>query len=524
MKQEVVERDVIASPASRAFAARIAKYALTSTIEGGPSALSLSSSLSARRSSTCLRDKADEEKERVPDLDATLGSTTSTTSKTRWNGTKPDELSSKSNEKNVVPGRNERARRSTRNIKSKTTSMEEENASSNNDSTLSCSDLTELQSEIEDHRPDLDSRTKKKNGKRKALKKEASTLKLKVVKKPRGYAGPETYEHLRPVNDLLRSGLDLVFCGIKYDHRYQIPLQAGVQQLTFLINATGKRSSTLGHHFSHPTNKFWRSVHQSGLTSRLFSPLEDGLMMEEYNYGMTNLVDRPTSEQSELSTLEMRLNVRNLTLKFIRHRPKVVCFVGKKIWDVYEGVVGKTATVSETRPVEHALEQEVKLKPEMIDDVDMKSDLATVDIKIENDDLDQPARKRIIDQIPLPISNSQGKGVKVDDAQSRSRPKARSKPHGIPFDPTQPRLYRLPHLTAPVTYTYFWVVPNTSGLERTPLSDQIVNFTSLRMFLASVKNGWQPSPHDGFNEIDVDGVGKTVEEIQRAALSKSKAI
>ncbi|WWD06815.1 hypothetical protein V865_004910 [Kwoniella europaea PYCC6329] len=35
------------------------------------------------------------------------------------------------------------------------------------------------------------------------------------AKKPRGYAPPELYEHLRPVNDLLRDDLDIVFCGIK---------------------------------------------------------------------------------------------------------------------------------------------------------------------------------------------------------------------------------------------------------------------------------------------------------------------
>lgn len=37
----------------------------------------------------------------------------------------------------------------------------------------------------------------------------------KVVKKPRGYAAPEMYEHLRPLNDLLVKGQFLVFCGIK---------------------------------------------------------------------------------------------------------------------------------------------------------------------------------------------------------------------------------------------------------------------------------------------------------------------
>lgn len=41
-----------------------------------------------------------------------------------------------------------------------------------------------------------------------------STMK-KVVKKPRGYAAPEMYEHLRPLNDLLAKGQDCELCLLK---------------------------------------------------------------------------------------------------------------------------------------------------------------------------------------------------------------------------------------------------------------------------------------------------------------------
>ncbi|WRT69133.1 uncharacterized protein IL334_006117 [Kwoniella shivajii] len=37
----------------------------------------------------------------------------------------------------------------------------------------------------------------------------------KKGKKPRAYAPPELYGHLKPVNDLLIEKLDIVFCGIK---------------------------------------------------------------------------------------------------------------------------------------------------------------------------------------------------------------------------------------------------------------------------------------------------------------------
>lgn len=66
-------------------------------------------------------------------------------------------------------------------------------------------------------------------------------------------------------------------------------------------------SSTKGHHFAHPTNKFWvcvptaillenglttsqRALHSSGLTSRLLDPSEDHLMPDEYSYGLVGLL------------------------------------------------------------------------------------------------------------------------------------------------------------------------------------------------------------------------------------------
>ncbi|KLT45360.1 DNA glycosylase, partial [Cutaneotrichosporon oleaginosum] len=130
-------------------------------------------------------------------------------------------------------------------------------------------------------------------------------------KKARGYASPEKYAHLQPIGDCLAPELKLIFCGIN----------------------PGTRSSKRGHHFAHPTNKFWRALHLSGLTPRLLSPEEDSTLPSAYRYGLTNLVDRPTAEQNELSPAEMRAAVLPLVRKFRAYRPRVVCFVGKKIWD-----------------------------------------------------------------------------------------------------------------------------------------------------------------------------------------------
>jgi hypothetical protein len=155
-------------------------------------------------------------------------------------------------------------------------------------------------------------------------------------------------------------------------------------------------------------------------------------------------VDRPTAEQSELSTHEMRLNVLPFTEKLLGIKPGVVCFVGKKIWDVYESVVSKSAQVVDTG-------QAVNVKQEYEDSTTLSD--------------------------PPPAEEGQGGDVKptmIDNPTSgpaptpRRRTPAKAKER---FDWTKPRPFRLPHQTADgLKFTYFWVVPNTSGLERTPVS------------------------------------------------------
>ncbi|CAE6422969.1 hypothetical protein ACGC1H_002778 [Rhizoctonia solani] len=72
-----------------------------------------------------------------------------------------------------------------------------------------------------------------------------------VVKQPqpkkrrlkRGYAPPEVYAHLNPVQDNLDYDLNILFCGIN----------------------PGQKSAGQGHHFANPVNGFWRCLHRGGL-------------------------------------------------------------------------------------------------------------------------------------------------------------------------------------------------------------------------------------------------------------------
>lgn len=329
---------------------------------------------------------------------------------------------------------------------------------------------------------------------------------------------------------------------------------------------------------------------------------------------MTNLVDRPTAEQNELSVGEMREAVLPFTRKLVANRPLVVCFVGKKIWDIFESVAGRTARTRrkeeekalsagkrreavEERAREREREkvrrdvarQEAKsgsggggvVAFTLVNGDVVKLDSAAEEVKEEEveegarkagapagaredddepplvsiDDLspstptkspyfrvvphspfafDQPQRLRLV----LPPAVSQGTpskasgpetataGVSTAKSTSSATP---SKPPGeatpthhsssssLSSPPSDPAASEAAPAPAPQPsakpapgewrHTYFWVVPNTSGLERTPLARQGELFGRLRAFVASLEEGVEP---------EGEFVDFTLEDVQAA--------
>ncbi len=106
--------------------------------------------------------------------------------------------------------------------------------------------------------------------------------------------------------DLLKPGLRLVFCG------YNPSLTSGRR----------------GHHYAHPGNRFWRVLHASGITDRLFRPEEDEGLPDTLGIGFTNLCSRPTRRADELSREEIRAGGQELRRKLEKFRPRVVAYAG----------------------------------------------------------------------------------------------------------------------------------------------------------------------------------------------------
>jgi double-stranded uracil-DNA glycosylase len=96
------------------------------------------------------------------------------------------------------------------------------------------------------------------------------------------------------------------------------------------------RSSETGHHFANPNNRFWKILHESGLTPKKLHTSEDYTLVD-FGYGLTNIVARPTKTALEITKEEYLLGKEELRKKIEKYKPKFVCFVGKGVYQEYTG-------------------------------------------------------------------------------------------------------------------------------------------------------------------------------------------
>ena len=129
-------------------------------------------------------------------------------------------------------------------------------------------------------------------------------------------------------SDLLRPGLELVFCG------YNPSLTSGLS----------------GHHYAHPGNRFWRVLSASGITNRLYEPQDDESLLE-LGIGFTNLCSRPTRRADELTREEIRSGALTLRRKLEQFRPRAVAYTGIGVYKWFRATSKATWGVQESSAV-----------------------------------------------------------------------------------------------------------------------------------------------------------------------------
>lgn len=111
------------------------------------------------------------------------------------------------------------------------------------------------------------------------------------------------------ISDILAPNLNVLFCGIN----------------------PGRSSAHTGFHFAHPGNRFWKVIHLAGFTRKQLRPEEEQQLLET-GCGITRLVDRPTTQASELAAQELREGGARLQEKVERYRPRALAILGKEAY------------------------------------------------------------------------------------------------------------------------------------------------------------------------------------------------
>ncbi len=117
--------------------------------------------------------------------------------------------------------------------------------------------------------------------------------------------------------------------------RERLPDQLAADlRLVFVGTAASQRSADLGHYYAHPGNRFWRTLHEVGITPRRFEPHEFPALLE-LGIGFTDMCK--TGAGMDHQALAFPIDVPAFRNKMLAYRPKTIAFTSKKAASLFFG-------------------------------------------------------------------------------------------------------------------------------------------------------------------------------------------
>ena len=109
-------------------------------------------------------------------------------------------------------------------------------------------------------------------------------------------------------------------------HRLPDQLRADLR-LVFVGTAASTQSASVGHYYAHPGNRFWRALHEAGITPRRYQPSEFVALLE-HGIGFTDLSKSGAGMDHQVPPGS--IDVPGFKLKMKRYHPKTIAFTSKK--------------------------------------------------------------------------------------------------------------------------------------------------------------------------------------------------
>jgi TDG/mug DNA glycosylase family protein len=105
-------------------------------------------------------------------------------------------------------------------------------------------------------------------------------------------------------------------------------------RLVFVGTAASQRSADAGHYYAHPGNRFWRTLHEIGITPRRYAPDEFPALLK-LGIGFTDLCKLGAGMDHQ--ALAFPIDIPGFLEKMRRYRPKTVAFTSKKAASLFYG-------------------------------------------------------------------------------------------------------------------------------------------------------------------------------------------
>ena len=120
-------------------------------------------------------------------------------------------------------------------------------------------------------------------------------------------------------------------------------------RLVFVGTAASRRSAALGHYYAHPQNRFWRTLHEVGLTPRRYQPHEYASLLA-LGIGFTDLCKLGAGMDHE--ALRAGADVAGFAAKMRTFRPATVAFTSKKAASLFYGRPTGTIALGRQPPLD----------------------------------------------------------------------------------------------------------------------------------------------------------------------------
>ena len=113
-------------------------------------------------------------------------------------------------------------------------------------------------------------------------------------------------------------------------------------RVIFVGTAAGRVSAASGFYYAHPGNRFWPTLHEIGLTPRLFEPREFRELLP-LGIGLTDMSKLGAGMDHQIARHEF--DHKQFEADVRRYRPRTIAFASKKAASVWLGK-GVTKTIS----------------------------------------------------------------------------------------------------------------------------------------------------------------------------------